>query len=640
LVNLFSIVVSAGLVQLAPISESRFVSFWFHAALASMVLLALEMLRLSRFGSLASAQQDVKRYVLARYVVVNVCLVCAGVYFRYGTPLGGDGPHYFIQTRSLLFDGDLDFENEYERVKAYLPMPERAVGSSLLSLPFMVAAHSLVSLGNALGQSWEADGFGYPYQAAFGMASIVFASLGLVTMLKLSARFFGAGVALLSVVTVSMGSFLAWYIMIEPAMPHAMSAAWMAFFTAYWMMKRPVNSSRDWTLLGVIGGIAALVRWQNAVLLLLPLLDHALQSEIPRRKALWMGFGALVAFVPQLIVWQALGRSAFVSPSQHGIDWTQLNMMEVLYSTNRGLFPWSPVTYLAVLGLFLWVQKWRRLALLCLLGVLLQVYINGTVYQWWGGWAFGGRRFDNSIVFFVLGFAAFVEFLKRRPSLLVGVAAIALVLWNVGLMTQSRQARIPEDKNVSFEEVTIDNARMVYRRLGYPGAWPLNWLFAQTYDVGPSKFDKLYGHVGFGNLRLPFDPHSNDFVGNGWGPAEKDASGRWFRWSLGRESSLLLPLRGPHAYILRVELSPYIGTVPNVLELRVNGQRQAEQRLVESATLTWRVGRDLWRSGVNVLRFGFTRSARPSDHSSSQDTRELAAAFYHLELISDDEPDS
>ena len=121
------------------------------------------------------------------------------------------------------------------------------------------------------------------------------------------------------------------------------------------------------------------------------------------------------------------------------------------------------------------------------------------------------------------------------------------------------------------------------------------------------------------------------------GPAEQDPSGRWFRWSLGSESSLLIPLKEPREYVLRVELSPSIGTVPNVLWLHVNGQRQAERKLVESVTLAWQLDRNLWRKGINVLQFGFSNTARPSDHSSSQDTRKLAAAFYHFELISNDE---
>src|SRR3972149_1857978 len=180
----------------------------------------------------------------ARLTVVAICLAGAAVYFRHGIRLGADGPNYFIQARSLLFDGDIDFGNEIERVAGVVPgMPERAMGLPLASMPFLALTHLALKLGELAGLDLVADGFGYPYETAFGLASYIVGALGLIAMLRVAFRFFASAVALLSVLTVGTSSFLAWYMVVEPAMPHAASAASVAFAVSFWMARRPLTGT-------------------------------------------------------------------------------------------------------------------------------------------------------------------------------------------------------------------------------------------------------------------------------------------------------------------------------------------------------------------------------------------------------------
>ena len=148
-------------------------------------------------------------------LVLTLCLARAQVYFQHGICLSADGPHYFVQARSLLFDDDLGFANDYERVRAPRPIAERyPVGMGLLSLPFLLLTHLMV-----LFQSGEADGFGYAYETGFGLGSYFLGSLGLLFVLGTASRFFPTGMSLLSLVTLWASSFLLWYMVIEPAGP-------------------------------------------------------------------------------------------------------------------------------------------------------------------------------------------------------------------------------------------------------------------------------------------------------------------------------------------------------------------------------------------------------------------------------------
>lgn len=627
--NLFAIAVTRGTFQLPPAAADRTWTFAGHAALA-WLLLAFHETRSS-----AHADRSQRGYRLARLAVVALCLLGALVYVGSGLRLSSDGPHYFVQARSILFDHDLDFANDYKHVRAAHAIAERyPVGMALLSMPFLGLAHLLLHLGRLCGRPFVPDGFGYPYETAFGLASYAFGCLGLLVMLRTTARLFPVRTALVSLVTVWMASFLVWYMVVEPSMPHAMSTAASAVMVAFWLEHRPLTRIRHWIVLGAIAGVAALVRWQTGVLLLLPLLDHLLDRRGSWRQGAWAVLASMICFAPQWVFWGLKAHSPLAMPlTEHGVSWSRFSVAEVLFSTNRGLFTWSPVIYLSVAGLVLWARQAPRLAVLFLLGFLLQAYVNGSVAFWWSGWSFGSRRFDNCLPFFVVGFAALLEFVCRKPWLpLVGACGV-LCIWNFGLMRQSREGRVPPDRLVSFEDVAIRNLQMFYADAGFPFAFPANWYFAWRHDVSPERFDRLFGHPGFGNLRLSFDPDSAAFVGRGWGEAERDGGGRWFRWCAASSCALLVPLRSPWTYTLAVTLRPAPGTSPNGVGLWVNDAPQLTQVTADEGTLTWQVPPAAWRRGTNEIRFEFDRTARPSSLGRSTDSRSLAGAFYELDLL-------
>ena len=194
---------------------------------------------------------------------------------------------------------------------------------------------------------------------------------------------------------------------------------------------------------------------------------------------------------------------------------------------------------------------------------------------------------------------------------------------------------MPPDRLVSFRSVSERTVRELYDRFGYPFAAPANWIFARRFGVSPEKFDRVFGHEGFGNFRLVFDSGSEPFVATGWGDAELDADGRPFRWSLGEVSQLLVPLRAVREYELNVEVRPFSETVPNELRVSVNGSTEPGRRLSTAETLTarWVLSAELFRPGINVLAFRLVKTKRPSELDLSADSRELGAAFYRMELV-------
>jgi len=620
--NLFAITVTQGIVELPPLALRPTASFTLHALIAFALLLAHELVT-------RSTSRD-KSFRLARVAIVLLCLVGTRLYFEHGVRLSADSPHYFAQAHTVLFDGDLDFDNDYRGIRPRIQIAERyPVGLALLGLPFLVAAHVLVLVTRWLGSDFTADGFGYPYETAFELSSILFASLALVYLLRVMTRLFPVGLSALALASAVSSSFLAWYMVIEPGMPHAMAFAWSTFFLGYWLEHRPVSRDRDWIVLGALAGVAAMVRWQNGVFVLLPIVDALLDGKRSIRPLAIVGSVSGLVFFPQFLFWYLTTGSPFTMPtSGHEVSWSQLRLSEVLYSTNRGLFPWNPVLYLGAAGLLIWIWHRRRLAMLFLLGFLMQVYVNGSVGIWWAGWSFGGRRFDGCFLFFVIGLAVVFDFVKRRPVVPLVAAVSLLAVWNFALVKQARLGLVPPDRLVSFREVSREGVSELYEIWGYPFAAPMNWLFASRYDTSPEKFDRLYGHVGFGNFRSSFDVEIEPYLTTGWGAAEPG-----FRWSVGRESTLLIPLREPRAYELRVDVRPFAGATPNRIGVIVNGSPQATRQVSELETVRFVLSEEMWRRGINTVSFYYGRTASPSSIGLGEDTRELGFAFRRVELV-------
>jgi hypothetical protein len=117
------------------------------------------------------------------------------------------------------------------------------------------------------------------------------------------------------------------------------------------------------------------------------------------------------------------------------MKWGSPALWQVLVSDNHGLFSWTPILLLSVAGLWLLVRADRRVGVPAAAFLMASWYVNASVVDWWGGEAFGGRRFVACFPIFVLGAAALFERWRDRPRLIAGIT-IAFVALNGLLLLQ------------------------------------------------------------------------------------------------------------------------------------------------------------------------------------------------------------
>ena len=417
-------------------------------------------------GSKAPAQFP---WILLLAFLVSLPAVTTRIY-------ASDEIQYFAYLRSLYFDRDVSFENEYRHFydagiarsqgfrETFLERTTETgrrinfatIGCGLLWSPFYAGADIGVQVANTRGARIPRDGYSRPYIAAVAYASAFYGLLALVLSVqavrlvsahwpKLEAR------AIPSAVLVWIGTPLLFYMYVAPPMSHATSAFAVALFVVIWLRVRQTWSLGGLIALGVATALMTMVREQDAFFAVGAAADFV-HAQLTRRdggttrrfaNAVAGVAAAALAFTPQALAYVAL--NGHVGPSRlvsRKMTWSAPHAIEVVTSTEHGFFVWTPLAVLALVGLFILLRRLaaghRQIAVCVMVMTAMQIYIAGSVESWSVAGAFGQRRFVGLTPVLTLGVAALLTAVapRRLLSLLSTVALLAACWWNVGLIAQ------------------------------------------------------------------------------------------------------------------------------------------------------------------------------------------------------------
>ena len=431
---------------------------------------------------------------------------------------GADEIKYFAALRSVYFDRDLHYANEYAHfigrdpvahagLRPYMEgetptgyrLNDAPIGTAVLWSPFYVAADIGVAAARSLGAAVPRDGYAWPYVWAVCLGSLFWGTAGMFLAYRLCRAYASRTASLWGVVAIWFASPVVFYLYITPAMAHANSMFAVTLFLLLWQRGRVDRAARGWVILGAAAGLMILVRELNWLLLLVLAVDetqgilHVVQSadgqrvrgaplvraavvEWWRRSVGYLCFAVALGIVvaPQLYVYQTLNGT--FGPTPFVVEKFSLlprYAFAVLFSGFHGLFSWHPVTLVAVLGL---AALWRRapwVAAALVVFVAAQVLVIGSYETWWGGASFGARRFINCTAIFSLGLAVGFGTLRGRFRHLAAAGIAGLVLWNAGLAVQYSVGLIPRDAPVSIGRIARNQVFEVPPRIAQ-----IAWRFA------------------------------------------------------------------------------------------------------------------------------------------------------------------
>jgi hypothetical protein len=403
-----------------------------------------------------------------------------------------DEIQYFSYLRSLWFDHDVSFENEYryfydrnigrgENFHAtFLELRTDTgrrpnfgtMGSAILWMPFYAAGDVVARLTGA-----DADGFSRPYVAGvaygsafYGFAAVVLGAAAARMILRHgsawsdanqpsgpgSARIDdrGIGLEVIAAILVWFGTPLLFYMYIAPPYAHACSAFAVALFILVWLHVRRAWSVRGAVALALCGALMAMVREQDLFFALGAAADfaitaaralrsgrqgpHALSLQARIAAAGFVAFA--IGYAPQLLAYSAL--NGYPGPSKlvvRKMIWHSPHALQVLGSPEHGFLLWTPLAILAIAGLALLAWRGagdrRRIGAILLLMLALQIYVSGSVDSWSAAGAFGQRRFVAVTALLTIGMAVFLRALPIGfPRAAAGFVIGVCVWWNLALI--------------------------------------------------------------------------------------------------------------------------------------------------------------------------------------------------------------
>ena len=397
-----------------------------------------------------------------------------------------DAVEYFSYLPSLLLDHDLDFTDEYtyfydedpegrqgfketfldRSTETGLKLNFGPIGTALLWSPFYLGTHAVLVGLDALGADVAADGMSQPYRSAVAFASALYGALGLLLSYRLARRFQDPFPSFLAVVALWWATPVAYYMYIAPGMSHAASLFAVAVFFSLWFWVD--DSPRRWAIWGASAGLMALVREQDLFFAVAALVPAFLSRDVigAAKRLAAFGAAAFLVFSPQLVVYQILNGRPFPAPEvQRKMLWSSPHFFQVLFSTEHGLFFWSPVLLLFTAGGLLFLRRYRSAGVALGLGLVAQVFVSGAVDSWTQAGAFGARRFVGATPIFAIWGATLLAVLEphlRRAGVLALTGV--LVLWNVGLMVQFGLGMMNRDR-LEWREIVHNQFREVPPRL-------------------------------------------------------------------------------------------------------------------------------------------------------------------------------
>lgn len=407
------------------------------------------------------ANERYHRLLLVLLLIASMLLLL-GRFYMTKSIAGGDAVYYYSNARSLVIDRDFDFRNEfmhfYEEVSPYtgfrkiekppsmkvLPDNKYPIGSAIFLAPFFLIAHVVALLLQKAGMPVTADGYSAIYQIAAGLGSLLYTFAGIVLVYYLGKKLFDPAIAMIGAAVIWLATPLIYYSTMEPLMVHTISMFCVTLFIFIWYMTRDNRQFYQWVILGLVGGLLSIVRYQDATFLLIPVVDTVIskfrKSGLYPKSWIYYGFAflgfftaALLGASPQLYENKVFYGSAFANGYGHNgegfIYWSSPKILYSLFSTHDGLLLWSPIIVFSLIGLF-WLSRKRPLVGLLLSGFfLLQLYL---VSSWWApdqGHTFGNRMLLNSVVIYAAGLMQFLFVIKERKTSFLKYAVIVSVVF-------------------------------------------------------------------------------------------------------------------------------------------------------------------------------------------------------------------
>ncbi|MEW6468610.1 MAG: hypothetical protein AB1458_06780 [Bacteroidota bacterium] len=358
--------------------------------------------------------------------------------------IASDGKGYYAYLPAIFIYQDLQYSFSYENEKKYHGSNEGPffcneidgkrvnkyfAGEALLLLPFFLLAFLL---------SWffgyDLDGYSQLFQHGVSIGAVFYLVIGLLFTRRLLLFYVSEILASFTLLLIFFGTNLLYYSVFEASISHVYSFGVMAAFLYYLRQALVMKQDRCFLWSAWLLALVVLIRPSNGIILLAaPLIagsfpvfrDGMIRFFRNARLIVFSLAGCLAILSVQILLYYfQSGRFFIWSYGEEGFNFTQPEIMNVLFSYRKGFFVYTPLALVALLGL---VPLWHRsrfefFSMLLLLFVM--VWVIASWWMWFYGGSFGQRAFVEYYSLFALLLALLLKRIAGRRWLLCLFAPI------------------------------------------------------------------------------------------------------------------------------------------------------------------------------------------------------------------------
>jgi hypothetical protein len=441
------------------------------------------------FAALTISFPRTRILITAAIALLGLLFVFASVFSPGDRPIvkitGIDTVAYYGTAHSLLFDQDFDLSNQFEVLKPIpsrwnAPVPETGlpnapfpIGFALLQLPFLMVgtllewlfAPAVTGYSNFSKTAWFV---GVLFYTAWGLhltlswLRAVGQSIGLDQAHHDSAC---AKATLLLWPATTLG-----YYSLSPV-PHAVSFFMVAAMLWCWWQAKDTTSGWRWARFGLASGLMFLCRWQDALILLIPIGWELRRWVTPGavtfsadywRSRIGSVAAAIAIMALQTLQWhEVYGHWITIPQGGDFLQWPPQHVPQVLFSSQHGWLSWTPAIGLGLLGLLIGLRRAPWLVVLLGVAMAAEISLIGAVSTWHGDRAFGMRYLTSLTPLVAVGLMLAFGASRAKVWQAGGIVlALLCAIFTLIFAAQYRMDLLPENEQLTRKEYLNDKIQL------------------------------------------------------------------------------------------------------------------------------------------------------------------------------------
>ncbi len=374
-----------------------------------------------------------------------------------GHGIYGDGNGFYSYTHSIIFEKSLDFGPIYEYLESFQgpkytfsrvfwnaslgplgiyknPFP---IGTGILWIPSVYIINLFIQ-----------DRFSVLLEIGPGITGILFAVAGLYYTQKYLEFFFKKNIANWGSILFFVCSNLFYYASLEPALSHQPAF----FIVAYLLYKsqKPEDKFLNYFIIGALSGVLFMTRLAD-VILLVPVYYNLLKSKPKWDHFIMAPLGAILfsapLFASYYLMYGSVLSSPYITGASGNFTVAFYKIAEFFLSAKRGLFIWTPIYLLSLVGLYK-SKKYLYLIALSALFLVCSFWSANTSA------GFGQRFVISGAPYFTFGMCSLIKKWSFKKS---AVVFLVIFVWNVLTLFQfyADSRSLIRNENLTIREFVV-----------------------------------------------------------------------------------------------------------------------------------------------------------------------------------------